>query len=34
MSMVGCQMEGITVTESIGVIKKTLDAMIEEGELK
>ncbi len=34
MSMAGCQMEGITVTESIGVIKKTLDAMIEEGELK
>jgi len=34
MSMAGCQMEGITVTEAIGVIKNTIDTMIEEGELK
>ncbi|MCR5769626.1 MAG: DHH family phosphoesterase [Butyrivibrio sp.] len=34
MSMAGCQMEGITVTEAIGIIKKTIDTMIEEGELK
>jgi c-di-AMP phosphodiesterase-like protein len=34
MTMAGCQMEGMTVTEAIGIIKKTIDTMIEEGELK
>ncbi|WP_035778648.1 DHH family phosphoesterase [Butyrivibrio sp. MC2013] len=34
MTVAGCQMESITVTEAIGIIKETLDKMIEEGEIK
>lgn len=33
MSSAGCQMEGVSVTEAIAAIKRTLDKMIEEGEL-
>ncbi len=33
MNVAACQMEGVSLTEAIGVIKKTLDEMIEEGEL-
>ncbi|MCR5403559.1 MAG: DHH family phosphoesterase [Butyrivibrio sp.] len=33
MSSAGCQMEGVSVTEAIASIKRTLDKMIEEGEL-
>jgi c-di-AMP phosphodiesterase-like protein len=34
MTVAGCQMENATVTETIGVIKNTIDTMIDEGELK
>ena len=33
MSSAGCQMEGVSVNEAIASIKRTLDKMIEEGEL-
>ena len=33
MSIAGCQMEDTTINEAIGVIKRTIDTMIEEGEL-
>jgi len=33
MSSAGCQMEGVSVNEAIVTLKKTLDQMIEEGEL-
>jgi len=33
MNVAACQMEGVSLTEAIGVIKHTLDSMIEEGEL-
>ncbi len=31
MNIAGCQMEGVSVTEAIGIIKHTLDTLIEEG---
>ena len=31
LNIAGCQMENITVTEAVAVIKQTLDAMMEEG---
>ncbi len=34
MNIAGCQLDGVSVTEAIGIIKHTLDTMIEEGELK
>ena len=33
MNIAGCQMEEMTIPEAIGVLKHTLDQMIEEGEL-
>ena len=33
MNMAGCQMSDVTVPEAIGVLKRTIDQMIEEGEL-
>ena len=33
MSSAGCQMEGVSVNEAIATLKKTLDKMLEEGEL-
>ena len=33
LNIAGCQMEDVTVTEAIAIIKKTLDTMIEEGDL-
>ncbi len=33
MSSAGCQMEGVSVEEAISTLKRTLDKMIEEGEL-
>ena len=33
MSAAGCQMEGVSVNEAIATVKRTLDNMIEEGEL-
>lgn len=33
MSIAGCQMEDTNINEAIGVIKRTIDTMIEEGEL-
>ena len=33
MSAAGCQMEGVSVNEAIATLKRTLDTMIEEGEL-
>ena len=33
MSAAGCQMEGISVTEAIATVKRTIDNMIDEGEL-
>ena len=33
MSSAGCQMEGISSSEAIAIVKETLDKMIEEGEL-
>ena len=33
MNVAACQMEGVSLTEAIGVVKHTLDSMIEEGEL-
>jgi c-di-AMP phosphodiesterase-like protein len=33
MSSAGCQMEGVSVTEAIATLKRTLDQMIDEGEL-
>ena len=34
MNVAGCQMEDVTLTEAIAVIKETLDTMIEEGEIQ
>ncbi|MBR0173559.1 MAG: DHH family phosphoesterase [Lachnospiraceae bacterium] len=34
LNSAGCQMEGVTVPEAIASVKQTLDAMIEEGEIK
>ena len=34
LNIAGCQMENISVTEAIAVIKRTLDEMIENGELE
>lgn len=34
MNVAGCQMEGISLSEGIGAVKKMLDKMIEEGDLK
>ncbi len=34
LNVAGCQMEGISLAEGIGAVKKTLDKMIEEGELE
>ena len=33
MSAAGCQMEGVSVTEAIATVKRTIDNMIDEGEL-
>ena len=33
LNMAGCQMENTPVLEGIGILKKTLDKMIEEGEI-
>ncbi len=33
LNMAGCQMEGVSVEEGIQVLKRTLDKMIEEGEI-
>ncbi len=33
MNVAGCQMEDVTLTEAISVIKNTLDTMIQEGEI-
>lgn len=33
LNVAGCQMEGISIAEGIGAVKKMLDKMIEEGEL-
>lgn len=33
MSIAGCQMEGTSIAEAIGAIKRTIDAMLEEGEI-
>ena len=33
MNIAGCQMEGTSIAEAIGVIKNTIDTMIQEGEL-
>ena len=34
MNVAGCQMEDVSLTEAIAVIKETLDTMIEEGEIQ
>lgn len=34
MSVAGCQKEGVSISEVIGMIKHTIDQMIEEGELE
>lgn len=34
LNVAGCQLEGISLDEGIGEVKKTLDKMIEEGELE
>lgn len=34
MNVAGCQMEGTSIAEAIAVIKNTIDAMIQEGELQ
>ena len=31
MNIAGCQMEGTTLEEGIGILKNTIDIMIEEG---
>ena len=33
MNIAGCQMDDVSVAEAIGVLKHTIDTMIEEGEL-
>ena len=33
MNVAGCQMEDVSIAEAIGVLKQTIDALIEEGEL-
>ena len=33
MNTAGCQMEDTSLAEGIGIIKRTLDTMIEEGEI-
>ncbi len=33
MSSAGCQMEGVTASEAIATLKRTLDQMIDDGEL-
>jgi c-di-AMP phosphodiesterase-like protein len=33
MSSAGCQMYGVSIEEAIATLKKTLDQMIDEGEL-
>ena len=33
MNVAGCQMEGTSLIEAIGAVKRTLDTMIEDGEL-
>lgn len=33
MNVAGCQMEDISITEAIGVLKRTLDTMIQEGDI-
>jgi len=33
MNIAGCQMEDVTIPEAIGILKKTIDDMIAEGEL-
>jgi c-di-AMP phosphodiesterase-like protein len=33
MSSAGCQMDGVSIEEAIATLKKTLDQMIDEGEL-
>jgi c-di-AMP phosphodiesterase-like protein len=33
MNNAGCQMDNVSVPEAIGVLKHTIDTMIEEGEL-
>jgi hypothetical protein len=34
MSVAGCQLENSSIPEAIGVLKQTLDKMIEDGDLK
>ena len=33
MNVAGCQMEGTSIYEAIGAVKRTIDSMIESGEL-
>ena len=33
MNIAGCQMEDTSLVEGIGIIKRTLDTMLEEGEI-
>ena len=33
MSIAGCQMEDVTIEEAIGILKHTIDTMIDDGEL-
>ena len=33
MNVAGCQMEGTSLIEAIGAVKRTIDTMIEDGEL-
>ena len=33
MNVAGCQMEDVSITEAIGVLKRTLDTMIQEGDI-
>ena len=33
LNIAGCQLEGVSVPEAIGILKGTLDKMIEEGDL-
>lgn len=33
LNTAGCQLSGISISEAIGILKATLDTMIEDGEL-
>ena len=33
LNIAGCQLNGVSISEGIGILKATLDKMIEEGDL-